>query len=78
MSGVWRGVTVVGSAERRCRRSVGGLVAMVERVGGGRVVNGDSELPVLGQGSRTGIAEGWGVVDDIVRELLGGKSGRAA
>ncbi len=78
MSGVWRGVTGVESAEKRCKRSIGGLVAMVERVGGGRVVNGDSERPVLGQGSRTGVAEGWGVVDDIVRDLFGGKSGRAA
>ena len=78
MTGVWRGVAGVESAERRCRRSVGGLVAMVERVGGGRAVNGDSERPVLGHGSQTGMAEGWGVVDDIVRELFGGKSGRAA
>ena len=34
-------------------RLVGGLV------GGGRVVNGDSEGPDLGQGSRTGTAGGW-------------------
>ena len=67
MTGVWRGVAGVESEERRCRRSVGGLVARVERVGGGRVVNGDSERPVLGQGSRTRMSEGCGAVDDIVK-----------
>ena len=74
MSGVWRGVAGGESAERRCRRSVGGWVAIGERVGGRRVVNGDSERSVLGGWSRTGREERWELGDDVVRELLWGKS----
>ncbi len=51
---------------------------MVEWVGGVKVVNGDSEGPGLGQGSRTGTAGGWGTIEATLRELLMGKGNGAA